>query len=326
MGKSKKAYSQEGEQGENKRRLSSDGSTPKPDAKSSKHNASDSVCVTTDRNATDSSVNEVNKTHIAEPPPAHSNTASFSSKPPWVDQLFRRIGDIDIKLSKIDKISADLESVILSTDLLQKRVNSLESQSGKLGNTMGDLRRTQARLCDESDKSKLRSDQLQKQVMDLNSKIVDLQSRSMRENLLFFGLAEHRGQGRENCVNLIENFCETELGIEGIGDSIERAHRIGKFNGSASSRPVVVKFASFRDRERIRMSATKLKNTRFSIREQFPREVVERRKVLYPVMKRALQEKKGSLWSLTNCTLTGVCTRRSWMKESDRSKGGGSEF
>ena len=40
------------------------------------------------------------------------------------------------------------------------------------------------------------------------------------------------------------------------------------------------------------MSATKLKNTRFSIREQFPREVVERRKVLYPVMKRALQEKK----------------------------------
>ena len=37
----------------------------KPDAKSSKHNAS--VCVTTDRNATDSSVTEVNKTHIADP-------------------------------------------------------------------------------------------------------------------------------------------------------------------------------------------------------------------------------------------------------------------
>ena len=41
------------------------------------------------------------------------------------------------------------------------------------------------------------------------------------------------------------------------------------------------------------MSATKLKNTRFSIREQFQREVVERRKVHYPVMKRALQEKRG---------------------------------
>ena len=49
---------------------------------------------------------------------------------------------------------------------------------------MGDLRRTQTRLCDESDKSKLRSDQLQKQVMDLNSKIVDFQSRSMRGKLV----------------------------------------------------------------------------------------------------------------------------------------------
>ena len=94
---------------------------------------------------------------------------------------------------------------------------------------MGDFRRTQTRLCDESDKSKLRSDQLQKQVMDLNSKIIDFQSRSMRENLLFFGLAEHRGQGRENCVNLIEDFCDTDLGFEGIGDSLERAQRIGKF-------------------------------------------------------------------------------------------------
>ena len=103
--------------------------------------------------------------------------------------------------------------------------------------------------------------------MDLNSKIVDLQSQSMRENLLFFGLAEHPGQDRENCVNPIEDFCETELEIEGIGDSIERAHRIGKFNGTASSRPIVVKFASFRDRERIRMSVIKLKNTPFSIRE-----------------------------------------------------------
>ena len=118
--------------------------------------------------------------------------------------------------------------MILSIDLLQKRVNSLESQSGKLRNTMGDLRRTQTRLCDESDRSKLRSDQLQKQVIDLNSKIVDLQSRNMRKNLLFFGLAEHRGQDRENWVNLIEDFYETELAIYGIGNSKERAHRIGK--------------------------------------------------------------------------------------------------
>ena len=65
----------------------------------------------------------------------------------------------------------------------------------------------------------------------------------MRGNLLFFGLAECLGQGRENFVNLIADFCVTELEIEWIGDSIERAHQIGKFNGSASSQLVVVNFA-----------------------------------------------------------------------------------
>lgn len=48
----------------------------------------------------------------------------------------------------------------------------------------------------------------------------------MRDNLLFFGLAEHRGSGKENCINLINEFCEAELNIVGIKDNIERAHRI----------------------------------------------------------------------------------------------------
>ena len=62
--------------------------------------------------------------------------------------------------------------------------------------------------------------------MDLNG---------MRDNLLSFGLAEQSGQGIKNFVNLIEDFCETKMGIEGIGNSIERAHRVGKINGSARS-------------------------------------------------------------------------------------------
>ena len=66
MGKSKKANSQEMKCEEWKqKKIVIRRSTSKPDAKSSKHNAS--VCVTTDRNATDSSVTEVNKTHIADP-------------------------------------------------------------------------------------------------------------------------------------------------------------------------------------------------------------------------------------------------------------------
>ena len=51
-------------------------------------------------------------------------------------------------------------------------------------------------------------------------------------------------------------------------------------------------FASFRYLEKATMSCGRLKDTRFIIREQFPRKVKERHNILYTAMKRALQNKK----------------------------------
>ena len=52
-------------------------------------------------------------------------------------------------------------------------------------------------------------------------------------------------------------------------------------------------FASIRYWEKATMNWGKLKDTRFIIREQFPREVIERLRILYTAMKRALQNKKN---------------------------------
>lgn len=49
----------------------------------------------------------------------------------------------------------------------------------------------------------------------------------MRDNLFFFGFVEYCGSGKENCVNLINEFCEVELNIVGIKDNIECVYRIG---------------------------------------------------------------------------------------------------
>ena len=66
----------------------------------------------------------------------------------------------------------------------------------------------------------------------LQSKTTDHQARSMRANLLFFGLTEYRGHGRENGAGLVGEFCENDLNISEILEKIERAHRIGKFNSN----------------------------------------------------------------------------------------------
>lgn len=70
---------------DNKRRLSSDSLIPKPGSKTA----------ITVRGANDGQVDIGTFT----PPPAHSNT----SQPALVDKLMIRIGELDAKMSKIDK-------------------------------------------------------------------------------------------------------------------------------------------------------------------------------------------------------------------------------
>lgn len=117
----------------------------------------------------------------------------------------------------------------------------------------------------------------------MKEEILDLQCRSMRDNLLFYNIKEAQNKETEDCVRIIQDICSSELEImEDV--SIEIAHRIGK-RESGKIRPIVVKFTRFPQRELVRKSAFKLKNTDLSISEQFPREIQDRRKQLLPVLK-----------------------------------------
>ena len=89
-----------------------------------------------------------------------------------------------------------------------------------MGNSIGTLKRT-------SDEVKERVGKLEVHT-DLEESIVDLQCRSMRDNFLFCGLVEYRGENKENCRALINDFCETQFDIDDIGKDIEINHRIGQ--------------------------------------------------------------------------------------------------
>jgi hypothetical protein len=109
---------------------------------------------------------------------------------------------------------------------------------------------------------------------------------------MFFGVKEEEG---ERCADKIRNFCKDVLEIcDPDKIVIDRAHRIGRkladttINATPRIRPIVVKFHRFGDREMVRergyQHRDRLKAGNFGVREQFPKEVAETRKKLYPVM------------------------------------------
>ena len=92
----------------------------------------------------------------------------------------------------------------------------------------------------------------------------------------------------EDCVRKVLSLIEENLSIQNARTEIKlhRAHRMGRYNPT-KIRPIVAKFVLYPDREMVRKNAGKLKGTNFGISQQFPREIMEKRRKLVPIMKAA---------------------------------------
>lgn len=159
----------------------------------------------------------------------------------------------------------------------------------------------------------------------LRDELLDLQCRSMRQNLLFRGLPESDG---ENCEDVVKDFITSVMKIRS-DVRFDRVHRIGakqsttvdasggdiadidsnvdqpQANGGNSGatvdvnplptrpRTIVARFTLFKDREMVhRKSFSTLKGTPYGVFEQFPAEIEARRRLLYPKMKAARLAKR----------------------------------
>lgn len=158
----------------------------------------------------------------------------------------------------------------------------------------------------------------------MNDKLLDLESRSMRDNLIFYGISEqpqrldgdtvtetyeardkqqsdqHQSEQQSarqynvvaSCETLVKTFIKNVLGIDPSGMRFDRAHRLGSVT-ARKPRPIVVKFHSHTDRERIRLKSfddtikEKMKQLRQGVGIQQPGLIREARKALLPAAKEA---------------------------------------
>ncbi|XP_041379098.1 uncharacterized protein LOC121391585 [Gigantopelta aegis] len=222
-----------------------------------------------------------------------SQPVSYVNTPPWVSDLLVKIEDISKRLVKLDIIENAISAVKNEVRDLGARVTEVEKSQQFLNSLWEESRTAHEKHIQAIDTELARFQKTLDGVMKdkdrLTEEIVDLQSRSMRDNLLFFNIKEGEN---ENRYELIEKVCADKLEIS---DTllIDRAHMIGKIS-PGRDRPIVVKFSSFRQKEQVRKSSFKLKNTNFGIGEQFPKAVQEKRKLLMPAFKKAREENRST--------------------------------
>ena len=108
-----------------------------------------------------------------------------------------------------------------------------------------------------------RIEDLETQVKDLHATTDRLEQYSRRNSLRVFGLAENV---HEDPAKVALTLIKDELGVE-VG-VIDRAHRVGKKdNYRASTRPLLIKFATYKDRDAVYRAKKRLKGKNIFINE-----------------------------------------------------------
>ena len=120
----------------------------------------------------------------------------------------------------------------------------------------------------------------------LSRRCDDQETYSRRDNIVIRGVPEAADEDNAGCSHVARDFSEQNLNITQAhveGMKFVRCHRLGK-RLQHRSRPVIVRFQNFTDRELVWSRKTLLKNKAFSIHENFANEVEFRRRLLYPIL------------------------------------------
>ena len=235
-------------------------------------------------------------------PSQPQSPGTHNSEQGVMNLILQRLDHMDKKLGQLDTIQSSIASITVKVSDIESKVHTLETKV----NTLETSRSFDSESVDALNKKqkeidsllvkmkKLEADQSAKE-SDLQAKVLDMQCRSMRDNLIFYKIPVEAGETDDDCVQKVLNLIENDLGIANASTDIKlhRAHRMGKYD-PVKIRPIVAKFAYYPDRENVRKNAGKLKGKATGISQQFPREIMEKRRKLVPIMKEARENGKDA--------------------------------
>ena len=218
------------------------------------------------------------------------NNVSLENRMATIENKMSNFKEISDSISALNHKINNYDSQI--KDLVQT-VTTIEHNAKAMSDIFDDVKvntehelkamRTETKRISD-DRSKLdkkvteNTTELHRNQLEIQKSVIDLKSRSMRDNLVFSGIPESRG---EVCEDTLRDFLKNKLKIL---DEIpfERVHRVGKPNEfNTRPRNIDAKFSFFKDRELVRKRAPlKLKGSNIWVNEQFPQEVEEKRRIL----------------------------------------------
>ena len=216
-----------------------------------------------------------------------------------VTSMSLKISDFEHRLVNSEKTTIDL---VQSVSFMSEQYDSLSVKCDQNNSHITKCDSDLHSLKQENDELRSTLNSLNELNKSLKEDMLDLKCRSMRDNLVFTNIPENfktgdGGRRYENTEQELSTFLLNKLNISGV--QFERVHRItpakSRSQGPQNPRPIVAKFTLFKERERVRHASYKLAGTRYGINEQYPEEIEQTRRKLYPVLRQLRRQNERAV-------------------------------
>lgn len=208
----------------------------------------------------------------------NNSSAKIETIEKTVNSINQRMADIDEKTNTLDKRVAH--------DSMEESCSFLSTQHDQQATTLKEAA-DEAKCLTDSCKSEGKTYKIYNNFFDyLKIRMIEIETRSMGENLIFYGIIE---QESDKCETMVKELIEQKLNIETNNMKFGRAHRMGD-DSAKKPRPVVLKFHDYHKRElgrqKVYDSRDILKQSNHGIGIQRPKAVRDARKALYATVQR----------------------------------------
>ena len=212
------------------------------------------------------------------------------------EKLDKILGELK-KLEKLDAIEATLKDLTSRLGNVESTIDKMKEDARAVESSIKGMDKSLTYLNKEVDELRGMVEDKDKQIEYLHAQHLYPESYSRRENLKCFAIPENEASASEgkDVVGTIDVLCEFLHDVLGFRDpkrnmEFQRVHGIGK-SVPGKPRPILARFLRYQDCETVLRAGFELKGTEYMILQDFPQEIIERRRKQMPKLKEA--KKRG---------------------------------
>lgn len=194
----------------------------------------------------------------------HNQTQRWESVETQLQDQNGRMNNIEQQLTQMNALKHSVSHTNTKVTSLGEKVNELQSKVNEYDQNFqsySDLYDALVTSNTENDtviKDLLgRVESLEENQSKSEDRMIDIQWRSMRENLIFTGIQEPQcAEGEyEDVESTLRTFIKKDMKIERYLE-FDRVHRLGRYDQHRTySRPIIAKFERYKDKEYVRQTA-----------------------------------------------------------------------